>query len=237
MTGVDRDGALSLSAGVVPLGVPSKAEQVYARLREDIVAGRYQPGMPISERVVAEENTVSRVPVREALIRLERDGLVDMWPGRGAAVKVFSTENMLSLYEARAALEGMAARLAAERIRKGTLEAICEGMRAETASRTPDVRALTILGNDFHDAVIHGSRNSVLIELAGAISDRVRICRRLSYRASSESESLHAAEEHLGIAEAIQTRSSAVAERLMREHIETWATVLRRHLAGDHSTP
>lgn len=214
--------------------VVRKTDQVRVRLRDDIVGGRYQPGMPISERLLAEENAVSRVPVREALIRLERDGLVDIWPGRGAAVKVFTTEDMLSLYQAREALEGMAARLSAERLPPSALGAISQRTRSEIAISSPDVRVLTRLGNEFHDAVIQGSRNSVLIEMAGTISDRVKICRRLSYSGSNDTESMHAAEEHLLIAEAIDSRSSADAERLMRDHVATWAAVLRRHMAGDH---
>lgn len=235
MTRAEHDGIQSMPMPGMNAAALSKTDQVFARLRDDIVGGRYQPGMPISERVVAEENSVSRVPVREALIRLERDGLVEMWPGRGASVKVFTTENMLSLYQAREALEGMAARLAAERVHPSALARICDGMRAESGSPAPDFQALTRLGNEFHAAVIQGSRNSALIEMASTISDRAKICRRLSYLAASEAESMHAAQEHLLIAEAIESRSAARAEELMRQHIATWAAVLRRHMAGDHS--
>jgi DNA-binding GntR family transcriptional regulator len=230
-----KDDRRSAPTGALHASQLTKTDLVHARLRDDIVVGRYQPGMPISERALAEENAVSRVPVREALIRLARDGLVDLWPGRGAAVKVFTSETMVSLYEAREALEGMAARLSAERMPPAALRAVCDRMRAEIASPTPDFSDLTLLGHDFHEGVMRGSRNSALIELASAISDQVEICRRLSYRAADESESMQAAEEHLGIAEAIENQSAADAERLMREHIATWAAVLRRHMAGDHS--
>ena len=73
----DFDDTLTPAARAKASMVMSKTDQVHARLRDDIVSGRYQPGAPISERSLAEENDMSRVPVREALIRLERDGLVD----------------------------------------------------------------------------------------------------------------------------------------------------------------
>src|SRR4051794_34317764 len=92
---------------------PSKAEWTRMRLRRDILEGRYAPGDAISERLVAQELEVSRVPVREALIQLDRDGLVSVTPGRGAYVPQMSSDNMQSLYEARAALEGQASALAA----------------------------------------------------------------------------------------------------------------------------
>jgi DNA-binding GntR family transcriptional regulator len=103
-----------------------KKEFIRNRLRDDIVQGRYEPGDPVPERVVAEELEVSRIPVREALIELERDGLVSILPRRGAYVQVFTAENMQSLYETREALEGMAARLAAQRMNPAILASLKE---------------------------------------------------------------------------------------------------------------
>jgi DNA-binding GntR family transcriptional regulator len=212
----------------------SKTDLVYDRLRDDIVAGRLNPGAPISERAVADAYDVSRVPVREALIRLERNGLVETWPRRGAAVKVLSAENMLSLYLAREAIEGMAARLAAARGSQDAFESMRQRLEAELAGGA-DKAVLTQIGDDLHDAVISASRNSVLVELAATIADRVKMGRRLSYRGSTDS-SLHieAAREHLRITEAIVSADPDAAEQVMRSHIANWAARLNDQVLGDY---
>ncbi|GAA4425719.1 GntR family transcriptional regulator [Georgenia halophila] len=215
-----------------------KYEAIRQELRSRILSGRYEPGDPMPERVIAEELAVSRVPVREALSQLERDGLVTIAAKRGAQVRRFSAENMQSLYEAREALEGMAARLAAERVDDAYLapfivqfEGLVDGaIRMDPAEESE-------LGNDFHDAVIKGSRNATVIELTSTIHDRVRLCRRLTYGHASPSGARRAAEEHLTIARAISRGDPGGAEHAMRTHVSSWARFLRSHLAGDSPQP
>jgi DNA-binding GntR family transcriptional regulator len=213
----------------------SKTDLVYARLKDDIVAGRLDPGVPISERALADEYAVSRVPVREALIRLERDGLVQTWPGRGAAVKVLSAEQMRSVYLAREAIEGMAARLAAERGRGDAFSSIRQRLEEELGREHADKNVLSGIGDDLHAAVLAASRNSVLVEMAATIADRVKIGRRLSY-GETVAGSLHleAAREHLNVAEAIDGGDPDAAEQAMRSHIAAWAGHLNTQILGDH---
>lgn len=216
----------------------SKTELIRDRLRADIVQGRYTAGDPISERAVADELAVSRIPVREALIQLERDGLVSIFPRRGACVRVLTADNMQSIYQTREALEGMAARLAAERMTPEILAHFRARYEALLDDPTGmDVESISTLGDRFHDSVIQGCRNSVIIEMSASIADRVKICRRLSYGRASGERALAAAREHLGIADAIRAGDAELAERRMREHIATWATVLRAHMAGDSHGP
>jgi DNA-binding GntR family transcriptional regulator len=212
----------------------SKTEFARGRVRDDIMRGRYAPGHPIPERLVAQELEVSRVPVREALIQLERDGLVSITPGRGAYVRTLTGENMQSLYETREALEGMASRLAAGRMGPEHLAPFTEKYRGLLSdSLSMDGSSVAKLGNDFHDTIIRGSRNSVIIELSAVIADRVELCRRMCYGQASRPLALRAAEEHLKIAEAIDQGDPEVAERRMREHIAWWAQFLRTNMVGD----
>jgi DNA-binding GntR family transcriptional regulator len=216
----------------------SKAEWTRIQLREGILEGRYAPGAPISERLVAQELEISRIPVREALIQLERDGLVSFTPGRGASVRPMSSDTMQSLYEARAALEGQASALAARRLDSESLARFVETYDA--CLRDPsslDDSSATALGNEFHRVIIEGSRNTVIIELCRQISDRVELCRRMSYVQAPREMALHAAEEHLAIAEAIDQSDPELAERRMRDHIATWANFLRSHMTGDGPRP
>ncbi|MBK1787396.1 GntR family transcriptional regulator [Prauserella cavernicola] len=219
-------------------GSARKYEAIRQELRTRILSGHYQPGDPIPERVVADELAVSRVPVREALRQLERDGLVSIIAQRGAHVREFSAENMHSLYQAREALEGMAARLAAERVDEDFLAPFMvqfEGLVDGSIDMSPT--EASELGNDFHDAIARGSRNATVIELLATIHDRVRLCRRLAYGHASPAWSRRAAEEHLAIATAISRGDADLAEDTMRKHVSTWAGFLRSRLAGDVPPP
>src|SRR5262249_59318784 len=82
-------------------------------LRDAIVDGRLQPGERLRTVALAESLNLSRTPVREALVQLEREGLVEIVPRRGAVVRAFANEDLLDLYEVRAVLEAAAARRAA----------------------------------------------------------------------------------------------------------------------------
>ena len=128
----------------------------------------------------------------------------------------------------------MAARLAAARGSQEDFESMRKRLEAELAGDA-DKAVLTQIGDDLHDAVISASRNSVLVELAATIADRVKMGRRLSYRGSTDS-SLHieAAREHLRITEAIVGADPDAAEQVMRSHIATWAARLNDQILGDY---
>jgi DNA-binding GntR family transcriptional regulator len=212
----------------------NKKEFVRQKLRDEILFGRLNPGDPIAERTVAEELEVSRVPVREALIQLERDGLVEITPRRGAQVKRFNAGNIESLYQLREALEGMAARLAAARIRPAELATF--RLKFHNIPANPgrkDLVSISGLGDEFHSAVIHGSRNSMIIDMSESIAYRVRVARRLSYGHVDAASVGKATEEHLAILEAICEGDPDLAERLMRAHISGWAQVVLQTMPGD----
>ncbi|TCP49946.1 DNA-binding GntR family transcriptional regulator [Tamaricihabitans halophyticus] len=219
-------------------GGTRKYETIRQQLRARILSGSYEPGDPIPERAIAEELDVSRVPVREALRQLERDGLVSIIAQRGAYVRQFSAENMQSLYQAREALEGMAARLTAERVDETYLaDFVVSFQGLVDGSITMDPAEASELGNDFHNAIAKGSRNATVIELLSTIHDQVRLCRRLAYGHASPAWARKAAEEHLAIAAAISNGDPDLAERTMRAHVSTWAGFLRSRLAGDSPRP
>jgi DNA-binding GntR family transcriptional regulator len=226
------------SSGSGADGRESKHEAIRQRLRTRILGGDYEPGDPIQERAVADELGVSRVPVREALRQLERDGLVSIVAQRGAHVRQFSAENMQSLYQAREAMEGMAARLAAQRADDTYLASFTvqfEGLIDESITMSPAEESA--LGNEFHDAIAKASRNATVIELLATINDRVLLCRRLAYGHASPAWARRAADEHLAIADAITRGEPDLAEHTMRAHVSTWAGFLQRHLAGDSPRP
>src|SRR5690606_27591384 len=116
-----------MSATTMVETVPLRGELVYARLRADLQSGRLAPGSRLREVDLAERLKVSRTPVREALKRLEADGLVTFVQARGLIVTELSPDQVVKLYAMRELVEGAAARFAAEAASKehiGTLETI-----------------------------------------------------------------------------------------------------------------
>lgn len=210
-----------------------KRDQVLNVLRERIISGKYLPGHPLSERAIAEEMGVSRLPVREALSKLNGSGLVEIFPNRGAEVRRISASNMESLYRVREALEGMAARLAAERMPSNTLaknKALSEKVLELKNFKASD---LSNLGDDLHSKILEGSRNSMLIEMGNSISSLIQYARHQSYIKITPEAAILVAKQHLDIINAIEKRKPDEAEKLIRYHISYWAEIVIENMAGD----
>ena len=111
-------------------------DRVYAHLRDGIVAGSYEPGSRLGEVEIAELTATSRTPVREALRRLEMEGLVEVLPHRGARVRSWTADDLDEIYDLRMNLEAMAASRAARRIEDkdvDRLDELCDLMEAAAA--------------------------------------------------------------------------------------------------------
>ncbi|BBL79178.1 GntR family transcriptional regulator [Rubrobacter xylanophilus] len=193
------------------------------RLRGLILEGEYGPGERLIEEQLAEKLQVSRTPIRQALTRLEAEGLVEIFPNKGAMVCSFSIEDVRDIYDLRAVLEGYAARRAAERIGKEELERLGElaGEMEKIAERFSDheeeTRALVSLNNEFHNAVVVASRNKRLERL---VRNTVQI--PLVFKAFfwyGPYERMISNHYHRQIVGALASRDPERAEILMREHI------------------
>lgn len=145
--------------------VQTREDFVIDELREAIVRGHFKPGEKLDQEEIAELLNVSRIPVRQALRTLTAEGLVKMYPHRGAVVAELSREEVEEIYFIRGVLEGVAARLAAPKMddeRIAQLEAILEKM-----DQTTDLDEWLDLNHDFHNTiyqVINRPRLLLLIE-------------------------------------------------------------------------
>ena len=137
---------------------------VYERLRESIVHGDYPAGEPLIETTLAAQFSVSRTPIREALRRLEQDGLVERG-SRGMHVRSRSPEEILEIYEVRVTLEVAAARAAAERRTPLDLARLEKIHHAMLAASTEDSERLASTNRKFHEIVWSMSHNATLIDL------------------------------------------------------------------------
>lgn len=189
---------------------------VLAELRRRITEGHWNQGERLFEDQIASELDVSRNPVREALQALAGEGFVELEPRRGARVATMSAERAVELFEVREALEGLVARLAAERRSELQLAAMRDVVAAgAAAAESNDLGALPALNTQFHHGLCEAAGNHLLsdtIEHMGHVIEWV-YARRIAARASRSWD------EHLDIVEAIAARDGEAARRLACAHI------------------
>lgn len=194
-------------------------EIVFEHLREAIIGGNLRPGERLMEMQLAEEMGVSRTPVREAIRKLELEGLVIMVPRRGAYVSDLSIKDVAETYEIRAALEALAAGLAADRItadESEELERILVLIGQCIASN--DLERSIELDEQFHNVLYRASKNDRLVQIINNLREQIQRFRATSLGTPGRLEAVFT--EHTKIAEAISDRDAARAEHLAMEHIE-----------------
>ena len=203
-----------------------QGQSAYDRLLEDIRVGALPPGARLREVELAERLGISRTPVREALRRLEADGLVEHLPRQGACLRRLGYAEVMELYEMRAVLEGTAARLAARAASDLELHELSEINAAMTASDVPaDVARLN---RQFHTSLINAAKNRYLQSAIGAMARTLLILGPSTLYDPARSTS--AAQEHGVLLQALHARDGLKAEELMRAHIEAAHRIRLRQL-------
>jgi len=193
-------------------------ELVFESLREAIILGRMKPGERLMEVQLADEMGVSRTPVREAIRKLELEGFVVMIPRKGAYVAGITLKDVADVFEVRAALEGMAAGLAAERITEEELEMLERSL--VEGSRTSGDNIDTFVARDtaFHDIIYQSSRNQQLVQIITHLREQIQRFRMASL--SQPGRTKTSWDEHKKVVEAISERNIDLARTLAREHVE-----------------
>lgn len=194
----------------------SLTDQVHGRLRADIIEGRIRPNQRLVAAELAERMQVSRTPVREALKLLAADGLV-VGVKRGYVVREHTGAEIREIYEVRAALEAMAARLVAQRASDERIEAIVAIGACDEGLAEADRSVLVELNSRFHDAIVAASGNGRLGELNGRNSEHF-----FSYRIAAlytDAEALASVRGHGRIVQAFLGRDQDAAAGAAREHV------------------
>ena len=225
---------LGLVPDIMSEETETRSEQVFKRIQAAIVQGEIAPGSKISEPELARVYGISRGPLREAIHRLEGQRLVVRVPHVGARVVSLSAEELAELYEIRESLEGMACRLAAERMRPDEVEELRRVLQTHErdAAFQAGVGYYQQEGDyDFHYRIIQGSGNQTLVRLlCGELYQLVRMY-RLQF-SSTPNRPRQAFAEHHRILDAIADGDGELAELLMRRHIGASRRLIARHLPG-----
>jgi len=202
---------------------------VFETLREAIASGQLSPGQRLMELQLADDLGVSRTPVREAIRKLELEGLVVMVPRKGAYVAELSMKDMVEVFEMRAALDALAASLAAERITEDEIEFL-ERLLVEIRDfiACEDLEACIQADTTFHERLYEASRNMRLAQTIANLREQIQLFRTTSLGRPGRMTS--ALEEHRQILEAISQRNAKLAQKLAYQHIERAEAAFMRKL-------
>jgi DNA-binding GntR family transcriptional regulator len=198
----------------------SLSEVVTERIRGRILDGTLKPGERLVEDRLSVELGVSRVPVREALRGLSAEGLVTLLPRRGATVVEVTPQSVAELVEVRALLEGLNARLAAQRHDPEIVAKLEETLaRGNEAAKAGTAEELARLNAEFHEQLAEASRNSVLCEVMRSLRERTSIAFAINGRRRAREDW----KEHAGVLSAVIAGDAELAALLATRHVQNAA--------------
>jgi DNA-binding GntR family transcriptional regulator len=218
-------GGFPALAKLVPVNL---SERAYVRIKKMISDYRFSPGSRLNVEQLARDLGTSRTPVWEAVRRLEQEGLAKNIPNRGVFLVELTREAAIELYTVREVLEGMAARLAVERISDKALEKMERELRAqEKIVAEEDLVAYSKSDFDFHACIYAACGNAILREMLESIKEKVR---PIAMRITPILTELY--RDHQMIVRALRLRDPLLAEVAFREHNQR---VLRQLNAEDQN--
>lgn len=208
---------------------PTLAALAYSRLKRSIFDFALVPGDRFSETQIATRLGMSRTPVREALVRLQREGLLDVQYKSGWTVRSLDFELFEHLYDLRIVLESTAVRRICEaQLAPSAHPALCalEKTWVTAAPRDTDPATVADLDENFHFVLVQAAGNPEMARVHDSVTDRLRIIRRLDFAQPARVDATY--EEHAQILRAIMRRRTDQALLLLRSHIETSQAEVRK---------
>lgn len=202
---------------------------VFNTLRQAILTGEMKPGERLMEIHLANKLGVSRTPIREAIRKLELEGLVIMIPRRGAEVAQITWKNLKDVLEVRRALDVLAIELACDRMTQEELQELyraCEDF-AE-ATKTKDARQIAQADVALHDLIVASTRNNRLIQLVNNLAEQMYRYRFEYIKDTSQHERL--VQEHNDMYQSILRKDKESAARAVRKHIDNQEKAIIRQL-------
>lgn len=197
-------------------------ERVYETIKVAILDLRYRPGTPLVEDDLARQLGTSKTPVRDALLTLERDGLVTKIPYRGTYVSEVSLRDAAEIFELRAVLEGLASSLATREFSPHDLDDAERLLdEADRALAQNDRELCSTLGAQFHTMIHERAANRRLIPILDKLEEQLRRLRKLSDRLQGRLEK--SGLEHRRILAGLRTGDPQQAEAAMRAHLDSVA--------------
>ncbi|MEL6477876.1 MAG: GntR family transcriptional regulator [Pseudomonadota bacterium] len=196
----------------------SSGEAAYQALLASIRAGRYGPGDRLREEEVGERLSLSRTPVREALRRLEADGIVEHRPRLGAVIRKLSHSELVELYEMRVVLERTAAELAARHGAEAEFDTL-DDLNAEIKAERDNPATAAAINQSFHRGLYLAGRNRFLVEAARALNNSLLLLGPTTYTDDARIDVVTA--QHQSIIDALRDGDAEAAGAAAEAHLQT----------------
>lgn len=199
------------------------SEIVYGKIKDSIITHVYKFGSRLYLKNLSTEMNVSMIPVREALRKLEQEGLIEIIPNRGAIVKTYTVKDLIEIYDLRRQLESLAVEILVNKINQSDLDklkVICE--MDEKSLGKGNLEDHNKYNREFHKCLVNFSRNSRLIkfynELSGQMYTLVSITTIFAYTNGEGAK--HNVRKHREIIEAVEQKDIEHAKKIIQEHIQ-----------------
>jgi DNA-binding GntR family transcriptional regulator len=196
----------------------SGADTAYRVIKEEILSCRLRPGEVIRIEPYTRKLGLSRTPVREAILRLEKEGFVEVHPRLGTLVSRLDLRQIREMYQVRSLLEGAAARQVAGTIPAARIAALEQELRSYTLGENADLKAISQSGVKVHRLIVESCENRVLAGMIESLHEHFRRFRSLSLEIPAKVLSSH--QDHLAILDALKRGDGEAAERLIHTHFE-----------------
>jgi len=206
----------------------SAAARVYAHVKERLLDGTFPGGSLLSENELSQQLGLSRTPVRQAFVQLEAEGLLELYPKRGALVVPVAASEIEDVFEARLLVEEHCARRAANAGARlvADLEPLIAEQQEAVAQGAPGMAAFARADRHFHRAIVHAAGNAILTRLYDALRDRQQRIATVSL-ARNPGDAERFVTEHRGIVEALGRGDAADAAHLVSAHLRAARDVAR----------
>jgi DNA-binding GntR family transcriptional regulator len=208
-------------------------EQVYKRIKQEIVLGNISPGSRVLEGRLAKQINVSRTPVREALHVLEMEGFIESFPRAGYRVRQVTYEEGMEIHEIRAVLEPLAAKKAIESEDQDYLDALEENLRQSEVAASQELGTFLRYDSQFDEIIVRASGIKTLLTVWGTLRQRLNLY-RIEAQHAVETR-LRSVEGHRRILECLKAKDPEGAKKAIRNHLEDSKRALKyiRHTV-DH---
>ena len=221
--------ALHPSRAAAAAGRPSRADDVYQQLKRDVSEFKLVPGDRFTETEISERLGVSRTPVRQALFKLQQEGFVEVLFRSGWRVLPFDFDQFDQLYDLRMVIETTAVNRLCEGTPKVDLQAL--GLLnaiwlVASGERSADAAQVAQWDEAFHCALVAAAGNAEMARVHRDVTDRIRIIRRLDFTQQPRIDATY--DEHSKILRAIEQKRGDLAAVLLRSHIQTSQTEVRK---------
>ena len=213
---------------------PNAQQQAYEYIKEEILSLRLPPHARLNALELSVRMELSRTPVREALTRLEQEGLADREVGGGFRVHGLTLKEILDTYKVREALEVEAAHEALPNINDELLDQLDKILRSSEALMSLSTYSKFIVGNRrFHAAIVKASGNAMLEQLMAPIADRVRLIGAMLVRGRA-ARLKEVLDENQAILDALRTLDAQRIEEAVRAHVRLARDHARNLLVAEH---